>query len=60
MLQIFIILEYRGGTAGNNAFHYGMDSSFLSLENTYCLQKLNWNHTNDKVFAIYGIITTKL
>lgn len=37
MLQIFIILEYRGGTAGNNAFHYGMDSSFLSLENAILL-----------------------
>lgn len=37
MLQIFIILEYRGGAAGNNAFHCGMDSSFLSFENANLL-----------------------
>lgn len=37
MLQIFIILECRGGTAGNNTFHYGMGSSFSSLGNTILL-----------------------
>lgn len=42
MLQIFIILEYRGGTAGNNASHYGIDTPSCPWKTpSYCLQKLN-------------------
>lgn len=59
MLQIFIILECRGGTAGNNAFHYGMDSSFSSLGNTVLLSAKTAESTQPLISGICEIISIR-
>ncbi len=57
MLQIFIILECRGGTAGNNTFHYGMGSSFSSLGNTILWSAKTPETTQPLISGICEIIS---